>query len=69
MVSFRPGQAGSSEEEQMDLLSGTVSFLVANGNATNDEARSFLFCFSTFFFPVLFFSTFFFFYFLCTLVQ
>lgn len=43
MVSFRPGQAGSSEEEQMDLLSGTVSFLVAKGNATNDEARSFFF--------------------------
>lgn len=38
VVNFRPGQAGT-EDDHMDLLSMTVSFLVANGNTTNDEAR------------------------------
>lgn len=37
-MNFRPGQQGT-EDDHMDLLSATVSFLVANGNTTNDEVR------------------------------
>lgn len=43
MVSFRPGHGPEeTEEQQMDLLSAAVSFLVANGNNATDEvgARS-----------------------------
>lgn len=39
-VSFRPGRGPEeTEEQQMDLLSATVSFLVANGNNTTDEVQ------------------------------
>ena len=37
-MKFKPDQM-ETQEQRMDLLSATVWFLVANGNATNDEAR------------------------------
>lgn len=41
MVSFRPGHGPEeTEEQQMDVLSASISFLVANGNNTTDEVRA-----------------------------